>query len=105
VGFLLNQNGFVLERKERTSRINGRESESERRGRKRRETSRTVSTKRLPPCVCSILSMSKTSRSTHSLCCCLFLSSTTLPDHIEDLVTVGVLNISASVGVSTIRPP
>ncbi len=61
VGFLLNQNGFVLERKERTSRSNGRECESERRGRKRRETSRTVSTKRLPQCVCSILSMSKAS--------------------------------------------
>ncbi len=61
----------------------------ERCGRKRRETSSPVSTKGLPQCVCSILSISTSDTPVHSLCR-LLLSWTTLPVHIEDLVVVCV---------------
>jgi hypothetical protein len=47
-------------------------------------SSRSVSTKRLPQCVCFILSISKTDPPVQWLCRCLLLSSTTLPAHIKD---------------------
>jgi len=64
VGFLLNQNGLVLGKgNERTSRS---VEVSDRCGKKRREASRPASTKRLPQCVCSILSISKAGPPAHS---------------------------------------
>ena len=64
MGFLLNQNGLVLGKgNERTSRS---VEVSERCGKKRREASRPASTKRLPQCVCSILSISKAGPPAHS---------------------------------------
>ncbi len=64
MGFLLNQNGFVLGKgNERTSRS---VEVSERCGKKRREASRPASTKRLSQCVCSILSISKAGPPAHS---------------------------------------
>ena len=56
MGFLLNQNGFVLGKEMSELPV---VEVSERCGKKRRETSRLESTKRLPQCVCSILSISK----------------------------------------------
>jgi hypothetical protein len=64
VGFLLNQNGFVLGKE--ISELPEVVEVSERCGKKRREVSRHVSTKCLPQCVCSILSMSKAGPPAHS---------------------------------------
>jgi hypothetical protein len=50
VGFLLNQNGFVLGKE--MNELPEVVDVSERCGKKRRITSRTVSTKSLPQCVC-----------------------------------------------------
>ena len=64
MGFLLNQNGFVLGKE--ISELPEVVEVSERCGKKRREVSRPVSTNRLPYCVCSILSMSKAGPPAHS---------------------------------------
>ena len=82
MGFLLNQNGLVLGKgNERTSRS---VEVSERCGKKRREASRPASTKRLPQCVCSILSISKAGPPAHScVVVCSYLA--------QPYPTVGVL--------------
>jgi hypothetical protein len=79
------------------------ESESERCGKMRRETSRPVSTKSLPQCVCSILSISKTGPPTHSfVVVCSYLAQP-YPNTLRTIVVVGILYISG-VGTPTDKP-
>ncbi len=63
---------------------------SERCGKKRREVSRSVSTKRLPQCVCSILSISKAGPPAHScVVVCSYLAQP-YPRTLRTIPTVGV---------------
>ncbi len=89
MGFLLNQNGFVLGKE--MSELPEVVEVSERCGKKRRESSRPVSTKSLPQCVCSILSISKVGPPVHSfVVVCSYLAQP-YPHTIRTIDVVGVL--------------
>jgi hypothetical protein len=81
---------FCLTRKEPT--VLFLEEVSEHCGKKRRESSRTVSTKSLPQCVCSILSISKARPPVHSFVVCSYLAQP-YPHTLRTIAAVGVLYI------------